>query len=67
MLVPDQNLKEGTLTLRILPGRISEWLLQNQEGRTVHRWNNFPEAEGDVLDLRGLEQGLENLQRIPAE
>lgn len=65
VLVPDQNLKEGTLTLRILPGRISEWLLQNQEGRTVHSWNNFPEAEGDVLDLRGLEQGLENLQRIP--
>jgi hemolysin activation/secretion protein len=62
VLIPEQNLHEGTLTLRILPGRISEIDLQD---KSVHRMNNFPERQDDLLDLRGLEQGLENLQRIP--
>lgn len=62
VLIPEQNLHKGTLTLHILPGRISEIDIQDD---SVHRWNNFPEGQDDLLDLRGLEQGLENLQRIP--
>jgi len=65
VLIPEQNLHEGTLTLRILPGRISDVVIQDKSGHSVHRWNNFPEGQKDLLDLRGLEQGLENLQRIP--
>ncbi|HCM9117010.1 ShlB/FhaC/HecB family hemolysin secretion/activation protein [Enterobacter sp. D2] len=65
VLIPEQNLLKGTLTLRILPGRVSDVIIQDQSGLPVHRWNNIPQGAGDLLDLRGLEQGLENLQRIP--
>jgi hemolysin activation/secretion protein len=65
VLIPEQNLLKGTLTLRILPGRVSDVIIQDQSGLPVHRWNNVPQGAGDLLDLRGLEQGLENLQRIP--
>ncbi|HIC8929448.1 ShlB/FhaC/HecB family hemolysin secretion/activation protein [Enterobacter asburiae] len=65
VLIPEQNLHKGTLTLQILPGRVSDVIIQDQSGLPVHRWNNVPQAPGDLLDLRGLEQGLENLQRIP--
>ncbi|EOY8405218.1 ShlB/FhaC/HecB family hemolysin secretion/activation protein [Enterobacter asburiae] len=65
VLIPEQNLNKGTLTLQILPGRVSDVIIQDQSGLPVHRWNNVPQEPGDLLDLRGLEQGLENLQRIP--
>lgn len=65
VLIPEQNLHKGTLTLQILPGRVSDVIIQDQSGLPVHRGNNVPQAPGDLLDLRGLEQGLENLQRIP--
>jgi hemolysin activation/secretion protein len=65
VLIPEQNLHKGTLTLRILPGRVSDVIIQDQSGLPVHRWNNVPQGPDDLLDLRGLEQGLENLQRIP--
>ncbi|MGN7789333.1 ShlB/FhaC/HecB family hemolysin secretion/activation protein [Enterobacter sp. 22452] len=65
VLIPEQNLHTQTLTLRILPGRISEMTIRDENGHPVQQWNNFPEAQDDILDLRGLEQGLENLQRIP--
>lgn len=65
VLIPEQNLHKGTLTLRILPGRVSDVIIQDESGLSVHRWNNVPQGPDDLLDLRGLEQGLENLQRIP--
>lgn len=65
VLIPEQNLHKGTLTLRILPGSVSVVIIQDESGLPVHRWNNVPQGPDDLLDLRGLEQGLENLQRIP--
>nr|WP_313083903.1 ShlB/FhaC/HecB family hemolysin secretion/activation protein [Atlantibacter sp.] len=65
VLVPNQDLSKGTLALSFLPGKISEIEFNNGTGSYIHALNNFPQKEGDLLDLRGLEQGIENLQRIP--
>nr|WP_233469366.1 ShlB/FhaC/HecB family hemolysin secretion/activation protein [Enterobacter asburiae] len=65
ILLPAQDLNNGTLTLRILPGKISDIVFKDNSGHYIHSINNFPQGKGDVLDLRGLEQGLENLQRVP--
>ncbi|EOV8970921.1 ShlB/FhaC/HecB family hemolysin secretion/activation protein [Cronobacter turicensis] len=65
VLIPAQDLKSGTLKFQILPGTISEIVFKGDGGNYIHAMNNFPEHQGDVLDLRGLEQGLENLQRTP--
>jgi hemolysin activation/secretion protein len=32
VLIPEQNLHKGTLTLRILPGRVSDVIIQDQSG-----------------------------------
>ncbi|ELY5932211.1 ShlB/FhaC/HecB family hemolysin secretion/activation protein [Cronobacter turicensis] len=65
VLIPAQDLKSGTLKFQILPGTISEIVFKGDGGKYIHVINNFPERQDDVLDLRGLEQGLENLQRMP--
>lgn len=66
VLIPPQDLRKGVLTLRILPGRISDIVFINDKNARLQTANNFPDRPGDILDLRGLEQGLENLQRIPS-
>ncbi|EMA4138527.1 ShlB/FhaC/HecB family hemolysin secretion/activation protein [Cronobacter turicensis] len=65
VLIPRQHLKSGTLKFDILPGTISDIVFKGDGGKYIHAINNFPDLPGDVLDLRGLEQGLENVQRIP--
>ncbi|WP_105574148.1 ShlB/FhaC/HecB family hemolysin secretion/activation protein [Cronobacter sakazakii] len=65
VLIPAQDLKSGTLKFQILPGTISDIVFKGDGGKYIHAINNFPDRQGDVLDLRGLEQGLENLQRTP--
>ncbi|ENT4822059.1 TPA: ShlB/FhaC/HecB family hemolysin secretion/activation protein [Citrobacter farmeri] len=63
--IPEQNLSTGVLTLQILPGKISGYRIESTGSASVHAFNIFPQGKGDLLDLRGLEQGLENIQRIP--
>lgn len=65
VLVPNQDLSKGVLTLKFLPGRISDIKFTSDANHVVHAWNNFPDSNGELLDLRGIEQGIENLQRIP--
>lgn len=64
--IPDQDLARGTLTLRIIPGRIEE--IRFQDPSTKGTWRNaFPTGRGDVLNLRNLEQGLEQMKRVPGQ
>lgn len=66
-----QDLKEGHLIFTVFPGRIHEirYDMDNRENTHVDRIsgipNKFPASSGDILNLRELEQGLENLKRIP--
>ncbi|HZV62539.1 MAG TPA: ShlB/FhaC/HecB family hemolysin secretion/activation protein [Methylophilaceae bacterium] len=64
VLVAPQDLKSGQLTLTIIPGRIRNIRFSNSNSR-VQFWNALPADPGDILNLRDIEQGLENLKRVP--
>lgn len=65
VLAEPQDLKSGTLRLTLIPGRIRTIRFAAEtSGRATH-WNAFPMAAGDLLNLRDIEQALENLKRVP--
>ncbi|KOC91855.1 ShlB/FhaC/HecB family hemolysin secretion/activation protein [Winslowiella iniecta] len=65
VMAPPQNLKSGTLRLTLMPGKIRDIKLSKQSDSYVQLYNALPARKGEMLDLRDIEQGLENLQRVP--
>lgn len=71
VLAAPQALKSGKLILTVFPGYLKniEIDLSNAEqtyaGRIAAFQNEFPKRSDGILNLRDLEQGLENLKRIP--
>jgi len=65
--IPPQNLSSRVLKLLVIEGRI-ERLYMNQDADADRRraWAAFPAAPGDVLRLQDLEQGLDQLNRVPS-
>jgi hemolysin activation/secretion protein len=65
VLIESQDLSGGTLALTLLPGRVGA--IRFADGTpTRARWHNaLPARAGDILNLRDLEQALENLRRLP--
>lgn len=64
--VPPQDLVSAVLTLKIVPGRIRTIRFADPEARGSWR-TAFPSRPGDLLSLRDLEQGLEQLKRVPSQ
>ncbi|WP_392435604.1 ShlB/FhaC/HecB family hemolysin secretion/activation protein [Yersinia sp. HM-2024] len=65
VLAPQQDLKSGTLSLHVVPGKIRHVELTQASDHHVTLFSAFPARPGNLLDLRDIEQGLENLQRVP--
>ena len=65
VLAAPQDLKSGTLTITLVPGRIRAIRLTPDSSRRATLWNSLPFSPGDLLNLRDIEQGLENLKRTP--
>lgn len=70
VLAAPQDLSGGTLTLTLVPGRIAAIRATPDASSRFggHRSllaSAIPAAPGDLLDLRDIEQGLENLKRAP--
>ena len=64
VLAPDQDLNSGTLVLDIVPGRIGDIQTSQQaEGRPL-KTSVYAFAKGDVLNLRDIEQTVENVRRL---
>jgi len=63
VLVAPQDLKTGTLTLTVIPGRIRD--IRFDSSKPVPA-NALPLNPGDILNLRDIEQGLENYKRAPS-
>ncbi|MDR0806397.1 MAG: ShlB/FhaC/HecB family hemolysin secretion/activation protein [Enterobacteriaceae bacterium] len=57
---PDQDLSLGRLVLMIKPGRIENVIIENND---VKSWI-LPFGKEDILNIRNIEQGLENLQKV---
>lgn len=70
--VGSQNLADGRLTFDVLAGRISEVRMVDAATRQIDtRWgtwvNAFPTSSGRLLDARALEQGVEQMKRLPSQ
>jgi hemolysin activation/secretion protein len=64
--VPEQDLSSGTVTLVLVPGRIGAFRFA-ADGVAGNWRTAFPVRPGDILNLRDLEQGLEQLKRVPSQ
>lgn len=65
VLAAPQDLNSGVLSLTLIPGRIHAIRLTEDSSPRARLSNALPVKPGDVLNLRDLEQGLENLKRVP--
>ena len=62
--LPDQSLKGGILTLHVLEGRIDRIVFD--KATDAQKWTAFPGLEGQLLNLKDLEEGLDQLHRLNA-
>lgn len=64
VVIASQDLSTGKLRLQLIPGVISA--IRFADPSTYGTWRNaFPARAGDLLNLRKLEQGLEQMKRVP--
>ena len=64
--VPEQNLSSGELRLVLLVGYIHA--VRFADDSAVIYWKNlFPFRAGDVLNVRDIEQGIEQAKRLPSQ
>ncbi|KVF17925.1 hypothetical protein WJ07_27225 [Burkholderia vietnamiensis] len=66
VLIPEQDLSTGTLELSLIPGMIRHVRFADEKLRGT--WKTaFPTRDGEVLNLRDLEQGLEQMKRVSSQ
>ena len=64
VLLPTQDLSKGSLKFALIPGVIRH--LKFADEATRGTWKTaFPSRDSNVLQLRDLEQGLEQMKRVP--
>lgn len=66
--LPEQQVRDGLLTLVVIEGRI-ESIVLNGDARSAdrrRRWLAIPAAPGDMLRLADIEQGVDQLNRAPS-
>ena len=64
--VPPQDLASATLTLKVVPGIIRS--IRFADAQSHGSWvTAFPVRPGELLNLRDLEQGLEQMKRVPSQ
>ncbi len=76
--LPEQNLSSGKIVFRIHVGRVAEIRMEHARQHPNDTkpaadnawgtwWNAFPVGAGDILNIRDLEQGVEQMQRLPSQ
>ncbi|MEI5999324.1 ShlB/FhaC/HecB family hemolysin secretion/activation protein [Paraburkholderia bengalensis] len=66
VLLPEQDLSAGTLKVSLVPGLVRHVRFTDPDTRGT--WKSaFPARDGDVLNLRDLEQGLEQMKRVASQ
>ena len=64
IVVPEQDLSTGRLELQLIAGKISK--IRFDQEQQAGTWRNaFPTKAGKILNVRDLEQGLEQMKRVP--
>lgn len=65
MLLPQQNISSGTIHLQLIAGKVDQIQFVEGTSRRAHTFNALPLKSGDLLNIRDIEQGLENFKRVP--
>jgi hemolysin activation/secretion protein len=65
VLAAPQDLTQGVLRLTAIPGRIRTVRFADDVEPRAAKWNAVPASSGDLLNLRAIEQALENFKRVP--
>ncbi|GAB7128660.1 ShlB/FhaC/HecB family hemolysin secretion/activation protein [Silvimonas sp. JCM 19000] len=65
VLAGPQELKSGELVLTLIPGRIRAIRFAEGSNPRATQFNAMPARPGDLLNLRDIEQALENFKRVP--
>ncbi|MCO4877592.1 ShlB/FhaC/HecB family hemolysin secretion/activation protein [Paraburkholderia caribensis] len=66
VLLPEQDMSTGTLKVALVPGVVRHLRFADPEMRGT--WKSaFPARNGDLLNLRDLEQGLEQMKRVATQ
>ncbi|EGO65233.1 ShlB/FhaC/HecB family hemolysin secretion/activation protein [Acetonema longum] len=65
IFIPEQDLSGGTLRLLLVPGTIRTIRFSDSYAGNWH--TAFPTGPGRLLNLRDIEQGLEQMKRIPSQ
>ncbi|MBU9264371.1 ShlB/FhaC/HecB family hemolysin secretion/activation protein [Burkholderia multivorans] len=66
VLLPEQDLSTGTLKFSLIPGVIRHVRFADEKLRGA--WKTaFPTGDGELLNLRDLEQGLEQMKRVSSQ
>ena len=69
VLAQPQDLRQGRLVLTVIPGKLRQIVVRDHsEIAKVHKgtvWFALPLTQSDLLNIRDIEQGLENLKRPP--
>lgn len=61
-IIPEQDLSSNQLLLQVIEGHVETIEIENSPERLVHQI--FPHQQGKILNLRDIEQGLEQLNRL---
>ena len=69
VVTQEQDLRSGTLTLTVIAGKVGNTLVSDSGNvprfTRLHALTGLTFAKGDVLNVREIEQSLENLKRVP--
>ena len=65
VLAQNQNLSSGTLVLTVIPGHVNTIRFKGAQTPPVKIRNAVPIRVKDILNLREIEQSLENFKRVP--
>lgn len=65
VLAAPQDLQTGELVLTLMPGRVRDIRFAEGTDNRATLWNAIPARPGDLLNLRDIEQSLENFKRLP--
>ncbi|OOF51056.1 peptide transporter [Rodentibacter genomosp. 1] len=69
VVTQEQDLKGGSLVLTIIPGKVGNILVEDSGDISrftrLSALTGFTFAKGDLLNVRDMEQSLENLKRVP--
>lgn len=69
VVAQEQDLRSGDLVLTVILGKVGNTIVADSSEvprfTRFQSWNGFTFTKGDLLNVRDIEQSLENLKRVP--